>query len=160
MRPPVIPLMSLLMSLMVMVASLNGAEVVKPAADPLPRPAQTPATTVDPATARKAEAAADAYQQQANTRPDPLAETALAEIEVLLLEVHAFLDAKNPRKAGDCYLGAVEKRKTINAVQRPLLGKRLHKADLDLLALSRELLGQPAFEVGDAQAPVTEPPAK
>ncbi len=163
MRLPLMPLLTVLprLSLMILMAcALNAAEVVKPAADPLPRPTQTPAATVDPATVRKAEAAADAYQQQANTRPDPLAETALADIEVLLLEVHAFLDAKNPLKAGECYLGAIEKRKTIDTVQRPLLGKRLRKADLDLLVLSRELLGQPAFDLGDPPAPAIETPAK
>jgi hypothetical protein len=119
------------------------------------KPAEPP-PTVDAATAKKAEDAADAYLKQANTRPDPLAETALAEIEVLLLEVHAFIDAKLPLKGGERYLAAIEKRKTIADDQRPLLGKRLRKADTELLALSRELLGQPAFDLGD---PPTDKPA-
>lgn len=130
------------------------------AADAPPRPAPRPApttpaeapVTVDAATAKKAEEAADAYLKQANTRPDPLAETALAEIEVLLLEVHAFIDAKQALKAGERYLAAIEKRKAIGEDQRPLLGKRLRKADGDLLALSRQLLGQPAFDLGDPPA--------
>lgn len=144
--------------LLILAGGLGGAEAAKPGADPVPRPAQAPAT-MDPATARKAEAAADAYLQQTNTRPDPLAETALAEIEVLLLEVHAYLDVKKPLKAGECYLSAIEKRKTIDEVQRPLLGKRLRKADGDLVVLSRELLGQAAFDLGDPPAPAPAPAA-
>lgn len=137
--------------LTVLMASLIGADAPKPA--PVPAKTDDAPVVVDPATAKQAEAAADAYLKQLNTRPDPLAETALAEIEVLLLEVHAFIDAKQALKAGDRYLAAIEKRKAIAEDQRPLLGKRLLKADGDLVALSRELLGQPAFDLGD-------PPAK
>lgn len=149
--------------------SLIGADAPKPA--PVPAKTTEAPATVDAATAKKAEDAADAYLKQANTRPDPLAETALAEIEVLLLEVHAFIDAKQPLKGGERYLSAIEKRKAIAEDQRPLLGKRLAKADAELLALSRELLGQPAFDLGDpptdkpsadkpaAEQPI-EPPAK
>jgi hypothetical protein len=139
--------------------TLLGTIIAADAPKPAPRPAP-----VDPATAKKAEEAADAYLKQADARPDPLAETALAEIEVLLLEVHAFIDAKQPLKAGERYLGAVEKRKAIAPEQRPLLGRRLQKADADILALARELLGQAAFDLGDppadrpAAAPAT--PAK
>jgi hypothetical protein len=148
--------------MLVSVVAADAPMPTKPA-PATPKPT-TPATakpteaapTVDAATAKKAEDAADAYLKQANTRPDPLAETALAEIEVLLLEVHAFIDAKQPLKGGERYLSAIEKRKTITDEQRPLLGKRLRKADTELLALSRELLGQPAFDLGD---PPTEQPA-
>jgi hypothetical protein len=146
--------------LSLLIACLAAADAPKPTTPPKPATADNPAT-VDPATAKKAEEAADAYLKQANTRPDPLAETALAEIEVLLLEVHAFIDAKQPLKAGERYLGAIEKRKTIPEDQRPLLGKRLRKADQDLLALSRQLLGEAAFDLGDppAEKPA-DPPAK
>ena len=125
---------------------------------PLPTPAKPAAASepVDAATAKMAEAAADAYLKQLNTRPDPLAETALAEIEVLLLEVYAFIDIKQPLKAGERYLSAIEKRKTIAEDQRPLLGKRLHKADNELISLSRQLLGQPAFDLGNP--PAEKPP--
>ena len=135
-------------------ASLIAADATTTTPKPTPVPAKTneAPVTVDAATAKKAGEAADAYLKQANTRPDPLAETALAEIEVLLLEVHAFIDAKQALKAGERYLSAIEKRKTINEEQRPLLGKRLHKADSELVALSRELLGQPAFDLGDPPA--------
>lgn len=133
--------------------AIMGGDLV---AGEAPRPAQPPAgdgpPVVDPATAKKAEEAADAYLKQANTRPDPLAETALAEIEVLLLEVHSFIDIKQPLKAGERYLSAIEKRKTIAPEQRPLLGKRLQKVDADMLALSRQLLGQPAYDLGDPPA--------
>jgi hypothetical protein len=142
---------------------LAAADAPKPA----PKSGDPPAT-IDPATAKKAEEAADAYLKQANTRPDPLAETALAEIEVLLLEVHSFIDIKQPLKAGERYLSAIEKHKTIAPEQRPLLGKRLQQVDADLLALSRQLLGQPAYDLGEppadkpAAAPATTPatPAK
>jgi hypothetical protein len=149
--------------LTVMMASLVAADAPTTPPKPTPVPAKTnevPAT-VDAATAKKAEEAADAYLKQANTRPDPLAETALAEIEVLLLEVHAFIDAKQALKAGERYLSAIEKRKTIAEDQRPLLGKRLLKADGELVALSRELLGQPAFDLGDppADKPTAAKPA-
>lgn len=128
-----------------------------PAPAPIPKNAEPPAK-LDPATAKKAEEAADAYLKQAAVRPDPLAETALAEIEVLLLEVHAFMDAKQPLKAGERYLAAIEKRKSIAEDQRRLLGKRLLKADTELLSLSRDLLGQPAFDLGDP--PADQPAAK
>lgn len=149
--------------LTVMMMSLVAAD----APTTTPKPASVPAksneapATVDPATAKKAEAAADAYLKQLNTRPDPLAETALAEIEVLLLEVHAFIDVKQALKAGERYLSAIEKRKVIAEDQRPLLGKRLQKADSELVALSRELLGQPAFDLGDppADKPGADQPA-
>jgi len=142
-------------------ASLVAADAPKPT--PVPAKTNDAPVTVDAATAKKAEDAADAYLKQVNTRPDPLAETALAEIEVLLLEVHAFIDVKQPLKAGERYLSAIEKRKTIAEDQRPLLGKRLRKADSELVALSRELLGQPAFDLGDPptdKPPVDKPAAK
>jgi hypothetical protein len=139
-------------------ATLTAAEA--PKTPPTPAAADQPAT-LDPVTAKKAEAAADAYLKQVGTRPDPLAETALAEIEVLLLEVHSFIDVKQPLKAGERYLSAVEKRKTIAPEQRPLLGKRLRQVDADMLALSRTLLGQPAYDLGDppADQPAGDAPA-
>ena len=145
----------LLILLTAMMTTLIAADAPapKPALVPTPTPTSEPAATIDAVTAKKAEAAADAYLKQLNTRPDPLAETALAEIEVLLLEVHAFIDIKQPLKAGERYLSAIEKRKTIAEDQRVLLGKRLHKVDSELVTLSRQLLGQSAFDLGD-------PPAK
>lgn len=133
-----------------LLAGLVAAEAPKPT-PPKPAIADQPAP-IDPATIKKAEDAADAYLKQANTRPDPLAETALAEIEVLLLEIHAFIEVKQPLKAGERYLSAIGKRKGISEDQRSLLGKRLRKADGELLALSRQLLGQPAYDLGDPQA--------
>lgn len=130
--------------------ALTAAEAPTPT-PPKPATADQPAP-IDPATAKQAEAAADAYLKQLNTRPDPLAETALAEIEVLLLEIHAFIEVKQPLKAGERYLTAIEKRKGINEDQRPLLGERLRKADGELLALSRQLLGQAAYDLGEPQA--------
>ncbi|MBA3697894.1 MAG: hypothetical protein H0W78_03360 [Planctomycetes bacterium] len=166
MRPFLLGL--LIAALGLLIAALGAADappVTKPV-PAVPTVTEQPAP-IDAATAKKAEEAADAYLKQANTRPDPLAETALAEIEVLLLEVHAFIDSGKPLKAGERYLSAIEKRKTIADDQRPLLGKRLHKADGDLLALSRQLLGQPAFDLGDPPtvkptdpAPVAGQPAK
>ena len=124
---------------------------------------KTPAAPVDSETARKAEAAADAYLQQANARPDPLAEVALADIEILLIKAHAFLEVSQPLKSGECYLGAIAKRKTIDENQRHILGKRLAKADADLIAVSRLLLDQSAFNLGNPPAEAAEaaePPAK
>ena len=123
-------------------------------------PAPTAPAPVDPATVRKAEAAADAYLQQANLKPDPLAEVALADIEVLLIKAHAFLEVSQPLKSGECYLGAIAKRKTIDETQRHILGKRLAKADADLIAVSRLLLDQSAFNLGNPPAEAAEPPAK
>jgi hypothetical protein len=140
--------------LSLLLAGAVAADAPKPTV--LPKPSAAEPVVVDPATAKKAEDAADAYLKQASTRPDPLAETALAEIEVMLLEAHSFIDIKQPLKAGERYLAAVEKRKAIAPEQRPLLGKRLQKADADLLAVSRQLLGQPAFDLGD---PPAEKPA-
>jgi hypothetical protein len=148
----------------VFLLTLALASLVAAEAPPTPKPAPVPAkstdatATLDPATAKQAEAAADAYLKQLNTRPDPLAETALADIEVLLLEVHAFIDSGKPLKAGERYLSAIEKRKTIADDQRLILGKRLHKADQELVTLSRQLLGQPAFDLGDppAEKPTTD----
>lgn len=138
-----------------LLAGLTAAEAPNPTP---PRPATVDQTTpIDPATAKQAEAAADAYLKQLDTRPDPLAETALAEIEVLLLEAHSFIEVQQPLKAGERYLSAIEKRKTISEDQRPLLGKRLRKADSELLVLSRQLLGQPAYDLGDPKA--DQPPA-
>jgi len=151
-------------ALMATLVAADAPPTIKPLPTPLaPTPASATApVAIDPATTKKAEDAADAYLKQANTRPDPLAETALAEIEVLLLEVHAFIDVKQPLKAGERYLAAIEKRKAIADDQRPLLGKRLRKADGDLLTLSRELLGQPAFDLGDPPAakPTNEKPVE
>lgn len=157
-----------ILALSLLMAGVVAADIKPPAPKPAtpPQPATDQPATVDSATAKRAEDAADAYLKQANTRPDPLAETALAEIEVLLLEVHSFIDVKQPLKAGERYLSAIEKRKTIAPEQRPLLGKRLQKADADLVALSRQLLGQPAFDLGDppadkpAAAATPAPPAK
>jgi hypothetical protein len=146
-------------------ATVCAADVTTPKATPTPAPptknAEPPAK-LDPATAKKAEEAADAYLKQSAVRPDPLAETALAEIEVLLLEVHAFIDAKQPTKAGERYLVAIEKRKTIAEDQRAILGKRLVKADTELLSLTRQLLGQPAYDLGDppADKPAAGAPAE
>ncbi len=135
-------------------ASLVAADAPTTTPKPTPVPAKSaeaPAT-IDAVTAKKAEEAADAYLKQINTRPDPLAETALAEIEVLLLEVHAFIDSGKPLKAGERYLSAIEKRKSIAEDQGPLLGKRLHQVDTELVTLSRQLLGQSAFDLGDPPA--------
>lgn len=154
--------------LLAFIISMALAAETKPAPAPkptltVPAPAgdtKTPAAPVDPETARKAEAAADAYLQQANAKPDPLAEVALADIEVLLLKAHAFLEVSQPLKSGESYLSAIAKRKTIDETQRHILGKRLTKADADLIAISRLLLAQSAFNLGNQPAEVVDPPAK
>ena len=160
-----IMLRSPLLLLMVIISVAHAVET-KPTPPPAPKPTvpastndkkATPAAPVDPETVRKAEAAADAYLQQTNAKPDPLAEVALADIEVLLIKAHAFLEVSQPLKSGECYLSAIEKRKTIDEVQRHILGKRLTKADADLIAISRLLLEQSAFNLGD---PPADPPAK
>jgi hypothetical protein len=154
--------------LLTFIVSMAHAAETKPTPAPVPKPTPTvpasasdkktaQAAPVDPETVRKAEAAADAYLQQANARPDPLAEAALADIEVLLIKAHAFLEVSQPLKSGECYLSAIAKRKTIDDTQRRILGKRLAKADADLIAISRLLLEQSAFNLGD---PPAEPPAK
>lgn len=144
---------------------VSAADVTTPKATPTPTPPaknSEPTAPLDPVTAKKAEAAADAYLKQSAVRPDPMAETALAEIEVLLLEVHAFMEAKQAIKAGERYLTAIEKRKTIAEDQRAILGKRLAKADTELLSLTRQLLGQPAYDLGDppADKPAAGTPAE
>jgi hypothetical protein len=154
--------------LLTFIVSMAHAAETKPAPAPKPTPTvpastsdkKTPAAPVDSETARKAEAAADAYLQQANARPDPLAEVALADIEILLIKAHAFLEVSQPLKSGECYLGAIAKRKTIDETQRHILGKRLAKADADLIAVSRLLLDQSAFNLGNPPAEAAEPPAK
>ena len=158
--------------LLLLAISLAHAAETKPTPPPAPQPTATvPASTnekktppaaapVDSATVRKAEAAADAYLQQANVKPDPLAEVALADIEILLIKAHAFLEVSQPLKSGECYLGAIAKRKTIDENQRHILGKRLAKADADLIAISRLLLDQSAFNLGNPPAETVETPAK
>ena len=135
---------------------------------PQPIPVSVPADTkpIDPAVLRKAEAAADAYVKAAAVRPDPEAELILADIEIVLLEGRTFVDVKQPLKAGEKYLEAVAKRKTIPNEQRVALGERLQKADHQLLQLSRVLLGEAAFDLGDPPgtppttvAPATSPTA-
>ena len=154
--------------LLAFIISMAHAAETKPAPAPKPTltvPAptgdtKTPAAPVDPDTVRKAEAAADAYLQQASAKPDPLAEVALADIEVLLLKAHAFLEVSQPLKSGECYLSAIAKRKTIDETQRHILGKRLTKADADLIAISRLLLAQSAFNLGNQPSEAADPPAK
>jgi hypothetical protein len=123
----------------------------------LPTTTNQDSKSLDPELLRKAEAAADAYEKNAAIRPNPEAELALADIEVLVLEGRANLDANLPLKAGEKYLEAVAKRKTIPDDQRSVLGQRLVKADRQMLQLSRELLGEAAFDLGD---PSGAPPSK
>ncbi len=160
-------LRSLLLLLLAIISVSHAAET-KPAPVPKQTPTvpaytgytKTPAAPVDSETVRKAEAAADAYLQQANAKPDPLAEVALADIEVLLLKAHAFLEVSQPLKSGECYLSATTKRKTIDETQRHVLGKRLAKADADLIAIARLLLDQSVFNLGNPPAETVETPAK
>jgi hypothetical protein len=155
--------------LLTFIMSMAHAAETKPTPAPKPTPTapdspsdnkSAQAAPIDPEIVRKAEAAADAYLQQTNVKPDPLAEAALADIEVLLVKVHAFLEVNQPLKSGECYLGAIAKRKTIDGTQRHILGKRLAKADADLIAVSRLLLDQSAFNLGNPPAEADEPPAK
>ena len=156
--------------LLLLAISLAHAAETKPTPPPAPQPTvpastnekKTPpaAAPVDSATVRKAEAAADAYLQQANVKPDPLAEVALADIEILLIKAHAFLEVNQPLKSGECYLSATTKRKTIDETQRHVLGKRLAKADTDLIAIARLLLDQSVFNLGNPPAETVETPAK
>jgi hypothetical protein len=125
-------------------------------AEKTPAPAnQTPAPTIDAETIKKAEAAADAYLQngqRTNARPDPEMELILADLEIVLLECQTLFDNKNPLKAGEKYLAAVELWKKIPATQRPLLGQRLRKADRTLLSLSQKVLGEATYDLGDVPA--------
>ena len=129
------------------------------AADPVTEPAP-----LNTATKEAAEAAADAYLKQLSTRPDPEVELALADMELLLLEGLAMMDAGQPLKAGEKYLQAIEKRKAIPVEQQPVLGERLRKADAKLLTLSRTLLGDVAFALGEQPTendqPETPPTSK
>jgi hypothetical protein len=139
--------------------TVTGAETTPiPAPTPVvPAASTVPTPPLDPATVKRAEEAAEAYLKQANVRPDPLAETTLAEIEILLLEVQAFIDVKQSLKAGERYLAAIEKRKSIADDQRVLLSKRLQKVDASMLNLSRALLNEPSYNLGDP--PADQPPA-
>lgn len=150
---------------LVMTSVVHAAETVPPKITPTVPPSTSekkmpPAAPVDSATVRKAEAAADAYLHQTNAKPDPLAEVALADIEVLLVKAHAFLEVSQPLKSGECYLSAIAQRKTIDETQRHVLGKRIAKVDADLIAISRLLLEQSAFDLGNPPAETVETPAK
>jgi hypothetical protein len=73
-----------------------------------------------------------------------------------LLESRSYLDLKQALKAGEKYLEALAKRKTIVPEQRRALGERMRKADQQLLFLSRSLLSDAAFDLGDPPAPLTD----
>lgn len=118
--------------------------------------APPPATALDPVTAKRAEAAADAYLGTA-VKPDPVAEQLLLQVEVLLLEARSYLDVKQPLKAGDSYLAATAKLAEIPAEQRAPLGPRFHKASVSLLDLSKTLLAEPAFNLGKPDPAATQP---
>ncbi len=142
----------------------------RPATPPAAAPAPAePAPVVDPITARRAGAAADAILQReadAKLRPDPEAENALAEAEVLLLTAQTYLDQKQPLKAGETFVAASAKLQGIPVEQRKALGKRLAAANAKLTDLSRLLLDEPKLDPGQAgapappAAPVPPPPAK
>jgi hypothetical protein len=150
--------MRLLCLILFSVVTLSAVQPPVPQPIPVPVPADSNSDPkpIDPETLRKAEAVADAYVKAASVRPDPEAELILADIEIVLLEGRAFVDAKQPLKAGEKYLDAVAKRKGIPNEQRVALGERLRKADHQLLQLSRVLLGEAAFDLGD---PPSAPPA-
>jgi hypothetical protein len=131
-------------------AVLNAGEAPAPPKPTAPAPAPA---ALDAATARRAEAAADAYLGPA-VKPDPAAELLLQQVEVLLLEARSYLDAKLALKAGDCYLEAAKKLAEIPAEQRAPLGPRFRKASASLLEVSRILLADPAFNLGK---PASEP---
>jgi hypothetical protein len=138
-----------------------------PATTPAPAPATAPAPvtaapTVDEATVRRADQAADAYLAEkaaAQVKPDPESEKAMAEIEVLLLEAKAFLDAKEPLKAGDQFVTASKKMIAIPVEQRRALAKRFRQASTQIIELSRRLLDDKALDTEPAPAPADAAPA-
>jgi hypothetical protein len=138
-----------------------------PATTPAPNPATPPAPAaaapaVDEATVKRADQAADAYLAEkaaAQVKPDPEAEKAMAEIEVLLLEAKAFLDAKEPLKAGDQFVTASKKMIALPVEQRRALGKRFRQASAQLTDLSRRLLDDKALDTSPAPAPADAAPA-
>lgn len=145
---------------MLLLAHLCAWSAETPTPTPTPTQNPVPTPTIDAATIKKAEAAADAYVQQSSIRPDPEVELNLAHLEIALLECQTLFDSKNALKAGEKYLFAVDLWKKIPQAQRPLLGERLRKADRSLLALSKKVLGEAAFDLGDPAAnntPTTTP---
>ncbi len=138
--------------LLMTVFLINSAQLVSAEGQPEPTPAPTTEKPkpVDAETIKKAEAAADAYLQKSQVKIDPEAALLLADIEVILLESQAYLDAGSSLKAGEKYLEAIAKRKNIPIEQRTALGERFRKADRKLLALSRTLLGDAAFDPGES----------
>ncbi|MBA3707871.1 MAG: hypothetical protein H0W83_03505 [Planctomycetes bacterium] len=146
-------------------AGADSTSEPKPKSDPKPPPA-TPPPTVDPATARRADRAAQEFLDQQARNQTPAAPEAIADLadaEVLLLECAAFLDAGQSTKAGESFLGAGKKMNGIPADQRRLLGDRYRKASGRLTGLSRRLLGDEAYNPPEepAEAPVPAPqPAK
>jgi hypothetical protein len=170
---PPMRLFALAVLTLALVAQLSAAEAnpapkPKPTvpAAPAPAPATTPAPaaapTVDEATAKCADQAADAYlaeQEAAKVKPDPEALKAMAEIEVLLLEATAFLDAKQPLKAGDQFVVASKKMIAIPIEQRRALAKRFRQASTQIIELSRRLLDDKALDTAPAPAPADAAPA-
>lgn len=126
--------------LLITVAALPAGDAPAPAAVPAP-------ATLDAATVKRAEAAADQYLG-ASVKPDPVAAELLLQTEVLLLEARTYLDLKQPLKAGDKYLDATKKLAEIPSEQRGPLGLRFRKANASLLDLSKTLLAEPAFNLG------------
>lgn len=143
-HPPPMPSKPVrILPLLVVLAALNAGDAPTPAAVPAP-------AALDAATAKRAEAAADAYLGT-TVKPDPVAEQLLLQAEVLLLEAHTYLDLKQPLKAGDKYLDATKKLAEIPSEQRGPLGPRFRKANASLLELSKTLLADPAFNLGKPQ---------
>ena len=139
--------------LLLAVTALSAGDAPPPAAVPAPAP-------LDAATAKRAEAAADAYlgvNAGDQVKADPVAQQLLLQVEVLLLESRSYLDLQQPLKAGDRYLDAAKKLAEIPAEQRGPLGPRFRKASASLLALSKTLLAEPAFNLGKPD-PTAGPP--
>ena len=135
--------------LVAIAAALNAGDAPVPAAVPAP-------AALDAATAKRAEAAADAYLGT-TVKPDPVAEQLLLQVEVLLLEARTYLDLKQPMKAGDQYLDAAKKLAEIPSEQRAPLGPRFRKASASLLDLSKTLLAEPAFNLGKPDPTAGQP---
>ncbi len=135
--------------LVAIAAALNAGDAPVPAAVPAP-------SALDAATAKRAEAAADAYLGT-TVKPDPVAEQLLLQVEVLLLEARTYLDLKQPMKAGDQYLDAAKKLAEIPSEQRAPLGPRFRKASASLLDLSKTLLAEPAFNLGKPDPTAGQP---
>ncbi len=121
-----------------------------------PPPPATPPPPIDPATAKAAEAAADAYLARQDATPSepatPAGMAAITEAEVDLMQARTMIAGHQADHASTPYLAASQRLNAITAEDRHRLGKRFRTDLEDLESVSLVLLGTTAVD------PASHPP--